>query len=103
MHDICFFDDDEIEEFLSGLPVHVSKAVTGKLRLLAELRWRLAEPHSKPIGDGVFEISIDKGPGYRLYYCILGDDVWMLRCGTKRHQQNDIDVAKNRCVQLKGR
>lgn len=44
--------------------------------------------------DGVWEIIIDYGPGYRVYYAIVGDILILLLCaGTKRTQQKDIDKA----------
>ena len=44
--------------------------------------------------DGVWEIVINYGPGYRIYYAIVGDVVLLLLCaGTKRTQQRDIDKA----------
>ena len=44
--------------------------------------------------DGVWEIVIDYGPGYRVYYSIIGNVVVLLLCaGTKRTQQKDIDKA----------
>ncbi len=100
---ISFYDDDEIRAFLDGLPRDAGRAATFKLRLLEQLGYRLAAPHSKPIGEGVFEIRVDKGPGYRLYYCFRGDVIWLLRCGTKRNQQEDIAVAKARRTRLEGR
>lgn len=44
--------------------------------------------------DGVWEIVINSGPGYRIYYAIVGNVVVLLLCaGTKRTQQKDIDKA----------
>lgn len=100
---INFFDDAEIRGFLNGLPSDALKAVTFKLRLLEQLGHRLTAPHSKPIGEGIFEITVNKGPGYRLYYCFQDEVVWLLRCGTKRDQQDDIDEARSRRARLEGR
>ena len=37
----------------------------------------------KPVGDGVWELRIDYGPGYRVYYAMVGDGraVVLLLCG----------------------
>ncbi len=44
--------------------------------------------------DGVWEIVINYGAGYRVYYAIVGNIVVLLLCaGTKRTQQKDIDKA----------
>ena len=51
----------------------------------------------KPVGDGVWELRIDWGPGYRVYYAIEGKRVVLL-CdgGDKRSQTADIDRAIER-------
>src|SRR5580704_13008995 len=49
---------------------------------------------SKPIGDGVSESRIHLGPGYRIYYGILGDDVIMLCGGDKSTQDADTTSAR---------
>jgi putative addiction module killer protein len=44
--------------------------------------------------DGVWELRIDVGPGYRVYYAIAGTQVVLLLCaGDKRTQDADIDRA----------
>ncbi len=49
---------------------------------------------SKPLRDGVHELRIDVGPGYRVYYAKDGATVVLLLCGgDKRKQNNDIDRA----------
>jgi putative addiction module killer protein len=48
----------------------------------------------KPLRDGVHELRIDVGPGYRVYYARAGKVVMLLLCGgTKRTQDGDIDRA----------
>jgi putative addiction module killer protein len=50
---------------------------------------------SKSVGDGVHELRIDYGPGYRLYYGIDGPALILLLCGgDKKTQQKDIQKAK---------
>lgn len=50
---------------------------------------------TEPVGDGVFEMKLDFGPGYRVYYAIQGQKVlFLLGGGSKDKQQNDIDQAK---------
>lgn len=49
----------------------------------------------EPVGDGVLELRIDWGPGYRVYFARVGDVVVLLLCGgDKRTQQKDIQRAK---------
>ena len=48
----------------------------------------------KPCREGVWELIIDYGPGYRVYYSIVGKTVVLLLCaGDKRTQQKDINKA----------
>ena len=49
----------------------------------------------KPVGEGVSEMRIDHGPGYRLYYTIRGQVVVLLLCGsTKSDQDKAIRLAR---------
>ena len=48
----------------------------------------------KPVGRKVWEIRIDYGPGYRLYFTRRGRQiVWLLCGGDKRSQKRDIERA----------
>jgi putative addiction module killer protein len=48
----------------------------------------------KGIGSGVFEIKIDFGPGYRVYFGKDGERlVILLGGGIKKRQQHDIESA----------
>jgi len=50
---------------------------------------------SKSLGDGVHEIRIDYGPGYRVYYGNDGKSLIILLCGGDKRKQNvDIKTAK---------
>lgn len=51
--------------------------------------------HCKSIKDGVFELKIDFGPGYRVYFGQDGSTLVVLLCGgDKRTQKKDIARAK---------
>jgi putative addiction module killer protein len=44
--------------------------------------------------DGVLELRVDVGAGYRVYYALAGLKVVLLLCGgDKRSQQGDMDRA----------
>jgi putative addiction module killer protein len=48
----------------------------------------------RPLHKGVWEIKIDVGPGYRVYYAQAGQTIVLLLCGgDKRTQDADIERA----------
>ncbi|MDD5286830.1 MAG: type II toxin-antitoxin system RelE/ParE family toxin [Desulfuromonadaceae bacterium] len=57
----------------------------------------------KSLGDGVIELKIDYGPGYRVYYAMSGKAVVLLLIGgDKTRQSRDIETAKNYWKDYKG-
>jgi putative addiction module killer protein len=47
------------------------------------------------VGEGVFELRIDFGPGFRVYFGLDGSElVVLLIGGTKKTQRQDIETAK---------
>jgi putative addiction module killer protein len=66
-------------------------------RILARIaRLRSGNPGDwKPLGDGVLEMRIDYGPGYRLYFGPEGNRLIILLVGgDKKTQAKDIKRAK---------
>ena len=48
----------------------------------------------KPAREGVYELRLDFGPGYRVYFGIVSGQVVLLACGgTKKTQAKDIESA----------
>ncbi|MFH1832274.1 MAG: type II toxin-antitoxin system RelE/ParE family toxin [bacterium] len=51
--------------------------------------------HCDPVGNMVFELKFDIGPGYRVYFGKIGTNIILLLCaGSKKAQQRDIEKAK---------
>ena len=49
----------------------------------------------EPVGDGVFELKLDFGPGYRIYFGYETDKMLILLLGGyKKGQQKNIDKAR---------
>ena len=59
---------------------------------------------TKSVGDGVHELRIDYGPGYRIYYIVEGNTVIVLFCGSdKSDQKRMITQAKSYLQDYKSR
>lgn len=82
---------DEYRDWIDGL-----RDVAGRARILMRVD-RLI--HGNPgthrnLTDGVSELKIDVGPGYRVYYCQRGNVLLVLLAGgDKSTQQKDIERA----------
>jgi putative addiction module killer protein len=60
--------------------------------------------NSRGVGEGVCELKIDYGPGYRVYYAQHGNSVVILLMGgTKQGQDDDIAQAKEYWADFKAR
>ena len=72
------------------------KDLSGRARVLMRVD-RLIHGNSgehRNLTDGVSELKINVGPGYRVYYSIRGDRLLLLLvCGDKSSQQKDIAKA----------
>jgi putative addiction module killer protein len=70
-------------------------------RAAIRIRLRRIEEHGNygdcgPVGAGVFELRIHKGPGYRVYFGIDDKTVVVLCGGRKNTQVSDIKKSKDR-------
>lgn len=82
---------DQFDRWLRQLP---DRAARGRI----DLRIRRAEPGNlgdyKGIGGGVHEMRLHLGPGYRIYFAIVGQRMLLLLGGgDKSTQASDIEQA----------
>lgn len=80
------------------------------IRAVARITDRLKRASNGNFGDyksvkgGVFEMRIDYGPGYRVYFFRRGKELVILLCGgNKRSQDVDIACAKRLKEEIEGR
>lgn len=82
---------DLYARWLDGL-----RDIRAKARIQARVE-RLATGNPgdvRPVGEGVSELRIDYGPGYRVYYKKQDQKIILLLAGgVKRTQMNDIKTA----------
>ncbi len=83
---------DEYEKWFDSLRDRQAKArIDIRVRRLS-----LGNPgDARPVGEGVSELRIDYGPGYRVYFVQRADVlIVLLAGGDKRTQDQDIRIAK---------
>ena len=89
---------DDFADWLSSLKDARAKAeIARRTRRLA-----LGNPGDvKPVGEGVSELRIPYGPGFRVYFVQRGPVLVILLCGgDKGSQQRDIRKAKDLAKEL---
>jgi putative addiction module killer protein len=77
--------------------LHALKDVRARTRIAARIdRLSLGNPGDvRPVGDGVSELRIDYGPGYRVYFAQRGRTLVILLCGGDKCTQDwDIKAAR---------
>ncbi|MEN3165183.1 type II toxin-antitoxin system RelE/ParE family toxin [Tistrella mobilis] len=89
---IDLIKSDTFDRWLDAL-----RDIRAKSRIQTRIRrLSLGNPGDvKPVGEGVSEMRIDYGPGYRVYFMRRGPLVILLLCGgDKSSQDRDIALAK---------
>jgi putative addiction module killer protein len=89
---------DEFSTWIKNL-----RDARAKVKILARIdRLALGNPGDvAPVGEGVSEMRIHFGPGYRVYFVQRGEEVVVLLCGgDKASQSADIAEAKKLAANL---
>lgn len=89
---------DEFDRWLSVL--RDQKAVA-KIASRVERLGRGNPGDVKPVGEGISEMRIPYGPGYRVYFKQTAKEIILLLCGgDKSSQDKDINRAKQIAAEL---
>jgi|SRR5690606_11995654 len=97
---IRLLKSDIFDRWLSGLRDRRAKArIEARIRRLS-----LGNPGDvQPVGDGISELRIHYGPGYRVYFTHRGPWLVLLLCGgDKSTQRRDIVLARRIAEQCEG-
>lgn len=80
---------ERFEDWLDGL--RENARILNQLRKLGDGKFG----NAKSVGDGVHELRMDFGPGYRAYFINRGNRLILLLCGgDKSSQKRDIALAR---------
>lgn len=89
-----------LEEWLNHRTHEQFKYIAKEMALLAQCGNKLRLPHSRALGDGLFELR-ERNYGYRIYYTFLPDKkIILLQAGDKKTQKKDIKIAIERLNEL---
>lgn len=89
---------DEFSDWLKAL-----RDTRARAKVIQRIdRLELGNPgDSEPVGQGVSEMKIHYGPGYRVYFKGRGEELVVLLCGgDKTTQAADIALAKKLASEL---
>ncbi len=95
---IEYFEDERgrfpAHEWLDALKDKMTRVIIkGRIRRLEAGNFG----HTRSLGEGIIELKIDYGPGFRVYLGLEGNSlVVILVIGDKSSQSKDINLAKAR-------
>lgn len=90
---------DVFAEWLDSLADEKAKARIS-VRIISAEKGKFGD--CAPVGDGISEMRVHFGPGFRVYFTRRGKVIYLLLCGgDKSTQKRDIKCAKAMLAALK--
>lgn len=93
-------DREPFTEWLNGLKDPMGRRCI--LKRISKLKQSIYGDH-KPLGDGISELRIFSGPGYRVYLGEHRNKIVILLGGDKDYQQREIQQAREYWKDYKSR
>ena len=103
MFDVDFYRKEDgiapVEEFLDSLDVKMRNKALGSLSILEEYGNQLREPHSKPMGGGIFELRIKFGSDISriFYFFFVGNKIVLTNGFVKKSRKTpkgELELAR---------
>ena len=104
-YQIAYYSEAVQDEILA-LPDTLAARYIVLTRRMAALGGNLGEPHTKAMGDGLFELRLKGAEGIaRVFYCtVVGKRIYMLHAFVKKSQKTpklDLAIATTRMKEVK--
>lgn len=95
----------QVEQEILKLPEKIMAKYFHYTEVMEEIGSNLGMPHTKPLGDGLFELRIKGQEGIaRVFYCtVVNREIVMLHSFIKKTQktpQRELEIAKKRKVEV---
>ena len=90
---------EDFDRWFSTITKRDQRAAAKITRAMTQMRSGDLSSNVKSVGGGVFQRSIDHGPGYRIYFGKDGQRLIIILGGatkSQRQQQNEIEASKSR-------
>lgn len=98
--EVDYLDEADIQTWLDNLSETALERIAITLDLLKKCGNTLRLPHSRALGDRLFELR-EKSFGLRIYYTYQGSKIILLvAAGKKDTQERDIKLARRRIKAL---
>lgn len=103
---VITYYNQKVKEDILGMPDTLKARYVVLTRRMVEYGANLGDPHTKAMGDGLFELRIKGSEGIaRVFYCVLiGRKIVMLHNLIKKTQNTPLRVlriAKTRMLEVK--
>lgn len=100
------FYSERVERSIYALPKKLAVRFVALAERMEQHGPNLGEPHTKAMGDGLYELRLKGAEGIaRVFYCAIVDRrVVMLHCFVKKPQQTphkELEIARKRHQEVK--